>query len=106
MGLPRTGCLLAALETATGQKINVVGKPAPQFMDQVVNRYDLKRDDCIMVGDRLDTDIAFANNSGVKSCLVLSGVASKTDVDTAPEDKKPTYIRHNLRDLLAAPSDA
>ena len=57
---------------------------------------------CVMVGDRLYTDIAMANRSGVHSVLVLTGEATRDDVKDLPEDSEsqPTYILNSVAELV------
>lgn len=100
--MPRTGCWLDALQRAVGQDATVVGKPSGKFMDQVVDRYELDRSRTLMVGDRLDTDIAFGNRNGVQTCLVLSGVSTQADVDVlqGSDERIPNYVRADLQALL------
>jgi ribonucleotide monophosphatase NagD (HAD superfamily) len=51
-----------------------------------------------MVGDRLDTDIAGARNAGLHSALVLTGVASRDDLEQSPH--QPDAVYANLSELL------
>ncbi|HSB46739.1 MAG TPA: HAD-IIA family hydrolase [Candidatus Bilamarchaeum sp.] len=84
--LPGAGSIVTAIEFASGKKAHVVGKPNPFFMELILREHHLKKDEVIMVGDRLDTDIMFAKNCGIKSALVLSGSAKKSDIkDVRPD---------------------
>jgi len=103
MRMPRTGCLMDSLQRAVGQDATVCGKPSSVFMDQVIERYQLDRTRTLMVGDRLDTDIAFGNRNGVQTCLVLSGVASRADLESleAGDERMPDLVCPDLQALLA-----
>lgn len=96
--LPGNGSLVAALRTATGQEPLVAGKPAPGLMHDALARGDFRTP--LVVGDRLDTDIAGANAAGLPSLMVLTGVNTARDAVYAQPDQRPTYIGPDLRCLL------
>ncbi len=68
---PGTGALLAAIETASGGSAEIVGKPSPQLMQTALDRLGEGR--TLVVGDRLDSDVAAASAAGLDAALVLSG---------------------------------
>lgn len=72
--VPGTGCILQAVETAAQRQAQTVGKPSPFMFDCVASQYGLERGRCLMVGDRLDTDILLGSNCGLKTLLTLTGV--------------------------------
>ena len=99
---PECGSLLAAIEVSSSRPALDCGKPSAVMVDFV--RKTLKTDDpskILMIGDRLDTDIEFANRSGFLSCLVLSGCtsAAQAAAETDPM-KKPTVITKDVSDLV------
>lgn len=96
--LPGNGSMVAALVAATGRRPVVAGKPERPIMDDAVARAGLRRP--LVVGDRLDTDIAGAAAAGLDSLLVLTGVSSVLDVVNAPAALRPTYVAEDLRALL------
>lgn len=98
--LPGNGSLVATLKTATGQEPLVAGKPARPIMDDASRLSGAQRP--LVVGDRLDTDIAGANASGLDSLLVLTGVSGVIDVLLAAPELRPTYIADDLAGLHAA----
>jgi len=55
---------------------------------------------CLMVGDRLHTDIQMAVDAGMASALVLTGESTLEDVAALPEDQRPTYIVERIDQLL------
>lgn len=101
--LPGNGSLVAVLRTATGQEPLVAGKPASPIMDDACRLSGARRP--LVVGDRLDTDIAGANAAGLDSLLVLTGVSGVLDVIMAGPGSRPTYIADDL-DGLHAPLGA
>jgi len=74
--VPGTGATLAALEAASEIKPVVVGKPAPEMYQIAMQRMGTLPKNTLVVGDRLETDIAGAQEIGCRSALVLSGVTS------------------------------
>ena len=78
------------------------GKPNPLFFQQILKKYNFDPNETLMVGDRLDTDIAFGNNVGVDTALVLTGASSERDVQSLPsgDKRKPTYIHESLAQLV------
>ncbi|WP_241665762.1 HAD-IIA family hydrolase [Prescottella subtropica] len=97
------GSMVAALQTATGQQPLVAGKPAAPLMEDALRRSGADRP--LVVGDRLDTDIAGANAVGVDSLLVLTGVSTPADLLRADASHRPTYVARSL-DALNGPSTA
>jgi HAD superfamily hydrolase (TIGR01457 family) len=92
--LPGNGSLVAALRAATGTEPVVAGKPATPLMDEAKRSADAQNP--LVVGDRLDTDIAGAVAAGLDSLLVLSGVSTARELLDAPEDMRPTYVGHDV----------
>jgi HAD superfamily hydrolase (TIGR01450 family) len=100
--LPGNGALVAALVTALDREPDaVIGKPAPYLFRQAAQRTGAGRP--LVVGDRLDTDIEAAGRAGMASALVLTGVATATDLLVAPVHQRPTYVLEHLGQLLASP---
>src|SRR5205823_488410 len=94
--LPGAGSLIAAVEAATGRAPDTVaGKPFPALFSAAIERSGARHP--LVIGDRLDTDIAGANNAGLPSMLVLTGVSRPRDVVAAPPEQRPTYIGTALR---------
>ncbi|KAJ7392631.1 hypothetical protein OS493_010282 [Desmophyllum pertusum] len=78
--VPGTGCLVISVETAARRKAEVMGKPERVIFDCMNSRHTIDPSKTCMIGDRLDTDILFGNNCGLKSVLVLTGISSLADV--------------------------
>lgn len=98
--LPGNGSLVAALRTATGREPEVVGKPQRPLFDAALTRSGARR--ALVVGDRLDTDVAGAAAAGLASLAVLSGVASPRDLLAAVPEQRPCYLGRDLRAVLSA----
>lgn len=95
---PGAGALVAAVETTTGVRAEVIGKPNAPILRAALARAGGGRP--LMVGDRLDTDIAGAVAMGWPSFLVLTGVSSREDIRGYPF--APTYTWDDLS-LLTDP---
>lgn len=95
--LPGNGSMVAALRTATDQEPLVAGKPAVPLMAAALRRVSAKAP--LVVGDRLDTDIAGANAVGLPSLLVLTGVSTAADALAAEGVLRPTYVAEDLSAL-------
>jgi glycerol-1-phosphatase len=98
--LPGNGALVAAVRAATGREPDVAGKPGLALHDASVERLAARRP--LVVGDRLDTDVAAARSAGCDSLLVLTGVTSAADLAAAPTALRPTWVSDDLRGLVDA----
>ncbi|MCP2261273.1 Haloacid Dehalogenase Superfamily Class (subfamily) IIA [Streptoalloteichus tenebrarius] len=101
--LPGNGAMVAALRAATGREPVVAGKPERPLLDQAARSVDATRP--LVVGDRLDTDIAGAVNAGMDSLLVMSGVTTAADALAAPEGHRPRYLGADLSAVLRPADD-
>lgn len=95
--LPGNGSMVAVLRTAFGVEPQVAGKPAAPLLRQAVERAGAVSP--LVIGDRLDTDIAGARAIDAESLLVLTGVSTAREVLAAPTDQRPTYLAADLRIL-------
>lgn len=101
--LPGNGSMVAALRAATGREPQVAGKPQPTLLNDALARGQFHTP--LVVGDRLDTDIAGANAAGLPSLLVLTGVSTAEDVIRAAAWERPDYVAADLRSL-GAPTES
>jgi len=98
---PGNGTMVTALgETVNRTPTLVAGKPQVPLMQQSIDRTNAKRP--LVVGDRLDTDIHGANNVGIDSLLVLSGVTTIEEILRAPAELRPTYLAWDASAVLTA----
>ena len=93
---PGTGAILAAVETASETTASIVGKPKPQLFLTALDR--LGDAPTLVVGDRLDSDVAAAAAAGLDAALVLSGGASAEEV--AGADPRPVAVAETLGALV------
>ena len=100
-GEPDCAAITAAIEACTGVTCSVsLGKPSPVMLEAALGGLGLEVSRCVMVGDRLHTDIQMAVDAGMASALVLTGESTLEDVAALPEDQRPTYIVERIDQLL------
>jgi 4-nitrophenyl phosphatase len=98
--LPGAGSQVAMLQAASGVEPLFVGKPQPTMFRVALEMLDSPPDAVLMVGDRLDTDIAGARSAGIASVLALTGVTRREEVADSPH--QPDLVVEDMRELLAA----
>ncbi|XP_069775754.1 pyridoxal phosphate phosphatase isoform X2 [Narcine bancroftii] len=107
---PGTGSLTAAVEAASGRKAKVIGKPS-RFMFDCINEMEagtpLDPARTLMIGDRLDTDILFGANCGLRTVLTLTGVSTLQQAhdnlaSELPERRRmvPNFYVDSIKDFL------
>jgi HAD superfamily hydrolase (TIGR01450 family) len=94
---PGTGAILAAVEYATGRSAQIVGKPEPQLFLTALDRLGGGR--TLVVGDRLDSDLAAAARVPLDAALVLTGGTSREELDGA--EPAPVAVAENLAELIS-----
>jgi HAD superfamily hydrolase (TIGR01450 family) len=100
-GQPDAGAIVAAIEACTGATCEVnVGKPDPLMLEAAMELLGLEAGDCVMVGDRLSTDIRMARDAGMASALVLTGDTTEAALAAAPEQDRPTWVLERVDRLL------
>lgn len=97
---PGNGALVTVIRVATGAAPRVVGKPERPLLDLALQRSGAVS--ALVVGDRLDTDIACAVRGGLPSLLVLTGVTDAELLTQARPGERPTYLAADLHGLLSA----
>lgn len=94
---PGTGAILAAVEVGSGREAAIVGKPEPQLFFTALDRLGDGR--TLVIGDRLESDIAAAEKARLDSALVLSGGASREEA-RATDGPKPLAVSDSLATLV------
>ena len=93
--VPGSGAIVNAIAGVAGREPDrVLGKPAPETAATALERLGVDAEDCLVVGDRLDTDVALGERAGMTTALVLTGVTSRADVERA--DVRPDYVLDSL----------
>lgn len=100
-GEPDCAAMTAAIEACTGVKCQVsLGKPSPVMLTEAMAGLDVDVADAVMVGDRLQTDIQMALDTGMGSALVLTGEATADDVRALDDAHRPTYVLDRIDRLI------
>jgi 4-nitrophenyl phosphatase len=97
---PGSGALVAFLARCCQQAPKkIFGKPYPDGILNIIKYFGCKKEECVMVGDRLETDILAGNRAGVTTLLVETGINTRKDVEMADKSQKPTLIFTNLTEM-------
>jgi HAD superfamily hydrolase (TIGR01450 family) len=97
--LPGAGAMVGAIERSTAIKPILIGKPNKYGIELLLNHNNLKRNEVLIVGDRLETDIMCAKNNKIKSALVLTGVTKKQDLKKLKKGEKPDHVLDSINEL-------
>jgi phosphoglycolate/pyridoxal phosphate phosphatase family enzyme len=98
-GEPDAAAVIAAVEACTNTTVEaVVGKPSLYMTTAILNILGLSPDQCLMTGDRLETDVQMGINAGMDTALTLTGATTAEMAQAS--DIHPTYIIRSLQELL------
>lgn len=98
-GEPDAAAIIAAIEACTSQPVEaVVGKPSRHMSEAILNLLQLEPAECIITGDRLETDVQMGLNAGMASALTLTGATTRAMLEVS--HIKPTYVIESLAELL------
>ena len=95
--IPDCGSICFMIEQATGKKPYVIGKPRPDMVRQLAQKFSVPVASVTMIGDRLYTDIAAGKNAGAFSVCVLSGEATRRTINRS--SIKPDAVINSIADL-------
>lgn len=91
--------MIAAVEAVTGRTVDiVVGKTSPIILDVALTALGVPAAECVIVGDRIETDIVMGKRRGLTTVLVLSGVTRADDARIA--EIKPDAVIRSVGELL------
>jgi HAD superfamily hydrolase (TIGR01450 family) len=97
--IPDCAGMTAAVEAVTDRRVEaIVGKPSPLMLAAALAALGVEASACVLVGDRLDTDIAMGRALGVATVLVLSGVTRADDPRIA--EMAPDVVLPSIRELI------
>ena len=97
--VPDCGSVCEMLFRATGKRPRFIGKPQPDMVYMALEKTGYKKEEALLIGDRLYTDIACALNAGIDGAFVLSGEGTIADI--AETGVNPTYILKDVGELTA-----
>ncbi|MCC2820953.1 HAD-IIA family hydrolase [Lachnoclostridium pacaense] len=96
--IPDCGSICNMIEAATSRKPLYIGKPEPTMVDIVREKFGYKADETVVIGDRLYTDIATGLNAGVMAICVLTGEATKEEIQNG--NIKPTLTFDSILNIF------
>ena len=96
--IPDCGSMAKLVERSTGRFPEFFGKPSRHTLDYIIRHTGFKEEEIAVVGDRIYTDIALANDSKATSIMVLTGETKKKDL--MDYDYAPDMIVGSLEDLM------
>lgn len=102
-GEPDCAAITAAIEACTGTTCQVnLGKPSPVMLTAALAGLDVDVAHCVMIGDRLQTDIQMALDTGMGSACVLTGEATAEDIQALDAAHRPTWVLDRIDKLIPA----
>jgi NagD protein len=94
---PACRALIAPIEMSTGRQAYFIGKPNPLIMRHALQLLGCQREETVIIGDRMDTDIVAGIESGIDTALVLSGITNESDLQRYAY--KPHYILKDVSEI-------
>lgn len=95
--IPDCGAICRMITAATDKKPTYIGKPEPVMVDFVREKYGFSKEETVVIGDRLYTDIATGLNAGVTAICVLTGEATVLDIENSKI--KPDFTFQSVKDI-------
>ncbi len=96
--IPDCAGMIAAIEAVTQKRVEViVGKPSPLIIQTALDVMGLQPEDCILIGDRLETDIKMGKNSRIATAVVLTGITDEKMLNDS--SIRPDYVFQSIADL-------
>lgn len=95
--VPDCGSVSEMLFNATGRRPKFIGKPEPEMAYLSMERFGFSKEESVVVGDRLYTDIACGRNAGICTVFVLSGEGTRDDI--TKYNISPDYIFNNIKEF-------
>jgi len=99
---PGSGSIVAAIATASGTEPEVIGKPNAAAVRLILNSVHANPRDAVMIGDRIDTDIACGKAAGIRTVLVLTGTTGSDAVGRLEPELRPDVVLNDLGGLEGA----
>lgn len=96
--IPDCGAICSMLTQTTDKTPVYLGKPSKEVVELCLSQSGFTKEETLVVGDRLYTDIACGINGGVDTCVVFTGEATPEDIKDTPY--QPTFAFSNIRELL------
>jgi arabinose operon protein AraL len=99
--IPDCAAMIAAIEAVTQKKVEViVGKPSPIMIQAALDVMGLKPEDCILIGDRMETDIRMGKEAGIATGIVLTGVTDEKALRESQHSSiQPDFVFQSIADV-------
>lgn len=98
--IPDAAGTIGAIEGVTGRELDrLMGKPSETMLETAVGKLGLDPEECLLVGDRLETDIEMGTRAGMTTALVLTGVTDRSDLGDA--SVRPDHVLDSLAEIEA-----
>lgn len=103
--VPGSGAIIGAIAGVAGRDPEiVVGKPSTEAIETAIDALDVPPEECLVIGDRLHTDIELGTRAGMTTALVLTGVTSRATL--ADAEPTPDYVLESIGEVESIlPSD-
>lgn len=96
--VPGSGAIIGSVAAVVGEQPDaILGKPSDAARDAALDRLGVDADECLIVGDRLDTDLKMGASAGMTTVLVLSGVSERADI--AGSEISPDFVIESLGEI-------
>jgi len=95
---PATKSLISPIELASGKQAYFIGKPNPLMMRIALKKLGTHRENTIIIGDRMDTDIVAGIEAEIDTCLVLSGISTKQTINEFAY--RPSYVLQGVNEIV------
>lgn len=96
--MPDAGAMAALIEASTGKTPKVIGKPNKETIEGIQLKYKLDKENMVMVGDRLYTDIKMGKVAGITSVLVYSGETKEEDYKNS--ETRADYVFNSVQNMI------
>lgn len=99
--IPDCAGMIAAVEAVTGKKVELIlGKPSPLIIQAALDVTGLRPEDCILIGDRLETDIKMGRDLGMATGIVLTGVTNEKMLEESKHTSlQPDFVFQSIADV-------
>ena len=97
--LPGAGSIIAALRAASGAEPLIIGKPEPGIFQAILERAGIRPAEAVAIGDNPDADMVAAHRAGMRSILVLTGVADSALAATLDGERRPDHVAGGPSDV-------
>ncbi len=96
--VPDCGSVSEMLYNATKRRPRFIGKPQPDMVYHSMKKAGFSKEETVIIGDRIYTDIACGVNAGIDSIFVLSGEGVREDIEKY--NIQPTYVMENIKEIF------